>query len=479
VKAEATVVRKLESPDPAVPVGIGVAYDLTARGYVEEEYLLEGVATSFRPTSERSHDGRWTVEPAEEAPFTTRLVVRRPADPTQFSGTVVVEWLNVSYGADISYAWAAVPSDILRQGHAWVGVSAQKAGIDGGGIVEGAHLKKFSPDRYEPLQHPGDAWSFDIFTQAAKVMHPSNASGLLGPLKPTLLVAVGASQSAALLMTYINAVDPHARAFDGFLVLLLPGQGSELTGYQVGPTDDPAETARTQVGARIDRIRDDLRAPVLMLQSETDVALFGSGRADQLDNSRLRLWEVAGTAHADTYFLFCGPHDDGSLTSERMAELIKPTSEAFGIPTGSAINGGPQMHYVAHAALEHLVEWAAGGAPPPIADRLVLTADKTDFVRDRNGNALGGVRTPWVDVPTATFSGLGQTGDLFSFLFGTTTELDPDALHALYPGGRKDYLEQFRAALDRSIAAGFILATDREEITKLATATCRIPEVSP
>jgi hypothetical protein len=84
------------------------------------------------------------------------------------------------------------------------------------------------------------------------------------------------------------------------------------------------------------------------------------------------------------------------------------------------------------------------------------------------------VRTPWVDVPTAAFSGVGQTGDLFTSLFGATTELGPDALQALYPGGRTDYLEQFRAAVDRSIAEGFILAIDRDEITKLATTTCRM-----
>jgi hypothetical protein len=52
--------------------------------------------------------------------------------------------------------------------------------------------------------------------------------------------------------------------------------------------------------------------------------------------------------------------------------------------------------------------------------------------------------------------------------------LGPDALQALYPGGRTDYLEQFRAAVDRSIAEGFILAIDRDEITKLATTTCRM-----
>ena len=84
--------------------------------------------------------------------------------------------------------------------------------------------------------------------------------------------------------------------------------------------------------------------------------------------------------------------------------------------------------------------------------------------------ALGGVRTPWVDVPTGILSGFGQSGGGFAMLFGSTTLFDRARLGALYPGGSADYLLRFERALDAAIAAGFILAADRSEILALAAA---------
>jgi hypothetical protein len=81
------------------------------------------------------------------------------------------------------------------------------------------------------------------------------------------------------------------------------------------------------------------------------------------------------------------------------------------------------------------------------------------------------VRTPWVDVPVATTSGLGQTGEVFSILFGTTEPFDAATLARLYPGGRADYVERFAASLDQTIAAGFLLEADRAEMLAVAEAS--------
>jgi hypothetical protein len=89
---------------------------------------------------------------------------------------------------------------------------------------------------------------------------------------------------------------------------------------------------------------------------------------------------------------------------------------------------------------------------------------------DKLGNAKGGVRTPWVDAPTAVLSGLGQSGGTFGFLFGTTEPFDAARLQALYPGGKADYVANFAAALDGAITRGFILGDDRAEIMGLAAA---------
>ena len=221
------------------------AYDLGALGYVEEEFLLEGQASSYAVSGERTADGRWRANPAEEVPFVTRLVTRRPADAARFSGSVIVEWNNVSGGVDASPDWTLLHRELIRAGHAWMGVTAQKAGVDGGGYVEGPHLKKAFPERYAVLNHPGDAWSYDIFSQAGAALR--GPAGLLGPLTAKRLVAAGESQSAMRLVTYINAVDPLAMVYDGFLVhgRGATGAGFDAAGARARPSPgDPGEQIR-------------------------------------------------------------------------------------------------------------------------------------------------------------------------------------------------------------------------------------------
>jgi hypothetical protein len=198
--------------------------------------------------------------------------------------------------------------------------------------------------------------------------------------------------------------------------------------------------------------------------------LLGSGRANQSDSELLRNWEVAGAAHADTYLLFASGQDDGRLPAERLVFLMRATTDILMGKTESPVNSGPQHHYVACAALDHLGAWAAGEAKPPSAPRLDVTSDGRDARRDDLGIATGGIRTPWTDVPVAVLTGTGQRGELFAFLFGTTSELSDADLARLYPGGKPDYLAKFGASLRDTIEAGFLLADDRNEILALADA---------
>ena len=295
-------------------------------------------------------------------------MVRQPTDPLRFSGTVVVEWHNVSAGIDAAPDWGFFHRSLAAAGHAWVGVSAQKVGIDGGGFVESIHLKLLAPERYRDLEHPGDAWSFDIFTQVGRLLQLPSDENPLGGLAPTQILAAGESQSAACLVTYINAIDPHAQLFDGFFVHGRPASGVSIDGVFIPASQRLGmEATRVAISSKGERIRDDARVPVLVLQSETDVILLGGGLAEQPDSDRLRTWEMAGAAHADTYTVSAGRHDDGTLTAERMAELLRPTRNLMIGQTDTPINAGPQQHYVAQAALAHLARWAAGGEAPPSA----------------------------------------------------------------------------------------------------------------
>ena len=466
-------VRLLRGQGP-IPAG---SYDLGSVGYEEHEFLIEGVAQSYRLVGERGEDGRWTLEGDAQAPYVSRLIVRAPIDPERFSGTAIVEWNNVSGGVDAGPDWMFFHRYLIAHGHAWVGVTAQKAGIDGGGLVEGLHLKLLAPERYGALSHPGDRWSYDIFSQAGDLVRSPDADSPLGGLVPVRVIGVGESQSAAFLVTYINGVDAHAGVFDGFLVHGRPGFGAGLDGAfraaRPGDRVDVSEVTQSLRGR--DRIRDDARVPVMVLQSETDVVLLGGGEPAQPDGDRVRLWEVAGAAHAETYLLVAANEDDGRLPPERLAALLRPTDELIMGKTDSPINAGPQQHYIGQAALDHLIRWAGGGAPPPAAPRLALNDDREGFAVDGHGNARGGVRSPWVDVPTARLSGLGQGGAAFAFLFGRTDPFDPPTLAACYPGGRGEYLVRFASSLDQTIAAGFILPDDRDEILAVAGASSAIP----
>jgi hypothetical protein len=121
------------------------------------------------------------------------------------------------------------------------------------------------------------------------------------------------------------------------------------------------------------------------------------------------------------------------------------------------------------------LRWVATGEAPPKASRLqTVGSDKSGepprLVLDANGNAKGCIRIPWVDVPIARMSGLGNSGSIVTGLTGVTEPFDRATLDRLYPGGRNNYLQKFNRALDSAIISGFILPADKAEIEALAAA---------
>jgi hypothetical protein len=441
-------------------------FDLADLGYGVEEFFLSGSARSYRSAGPKGRDGRWSAKPHRQAAFRTRLVVVRPLDTARFNGVVVVEWLNVSAGADTAPEWGYTHRELIRSGYAWVGVSVQKAGIEGGGFMSfpGMEpLKKAAPDRYATLAHPGDAFGYDIFTQAARAVR-AETERLLGASGIRALIAAGESQSASRLTTYINAIAPLETVFDGFLV-------HSRFGGAPGLQDGFAPLALLDALKPV-HIRTDTQAPVLIFITETDLMMkrFGYLHARQPDHEKLRTWEVAGTAHADTYVMGASSMDSGSASAEALAGAMAPTRTLLGLELPQPINAAPQHHYVMMAALSALTGWATGGPPPPEAPRLELsTSTGSTLALDAVGNAMGGVRSPWMDAPAARLSGLAKPGSRISALFGSTEPLTAGVLDQLYPQGRDDYLGRFESSLSRAIDAGFILPADRTEIESLAS----------
>ena len=400
----------------------------------------------------------WDLEPGEEADYSTRVIVRRPEAAEDFSGTVVVEWLNVSSGADVPADYTYLAQEILRQGHAWVGVSAQVIGVEGGPVaveVPGAEerglgkgLKAIDPERYGDLSTPATPspttstprWRAPSATRASSTRSTASTS--------RRILAVGESQSAYALTSYINGVQPLTRAFDGFLVHSRGGGTLPLgePGAGVGMTD--------VIGGEAVTIRTDGEAPVMVVETEGDViGLLDYLPARQPDEERFRLWEVAGTAHADAF-------------------QVGSNEATLGCAT--PINRGQQV-FVLRAALRHLDTWAGGGDAPPEADRLEVDESGAEptFVADEVGNTEGGVRTPVVDAPVDRLSGAAAPdSSIVCILMGSTTPLDDAQLAELYPT-RDDYVAAYEAATDAAIEAGVALDDDRDEILAGAAARSR------
>jgi hypothetical protein len=85
-------------------------------------------------------------------------------------------------------------------------------------------------------------------------------------------------------------------------------------------------------------------------------------------------------------------------------------------------------------------------------------------LRDEHGNALGGVRSPDVDVPIKTLSGdppASNSGSFWCFLFGTTTPFTPDMLKSLYPT-HDDYVAKVMDSASKIREGGFILEPEAQ-----------------
>jgi hypothetical protein len=409
--------------------------DLAANGYVEQEFFAAGTATAFKADT-RPSDGKWTITPTTAAAYKTRILVRRPKDPAHFNGTVVVEWLNVTSG-ESDPDWIYLNPMLMRDGYAYVGVSAQELGVDGGKSLIGSltgsgGLVTKEPSRYGSLHHPGDQYAQDIFAQIGQALRGPHPTAL-GGLKAKHIVAAGESQSAIYLTTFADAIQPRTDTFDGIFLHSRFGFGASL-GTSLNSGGGPGDL----------RIRTDLKVPVFMAESQTDVMQFGYALAQQPNTDKIRTWEMAGTSHADQWQL-------GSLP----ASILGCTTP---------INTGP-MHGVVQAAFTAFDNWVVHGTQPPSPPPFRLAS--TDPVRlalDSHGNVIGGVRTPAVDVPVSTLSGSPPTGaPTVCQYFGSTVAFTPAQLAALY-GTQSNYIREYTRSLDKAVASGYILRADKASL---------------
>jgi hypothetical protein len=405
------------------------ADDLAAHGYVEEEYFISGTAESYAPVGTLGPDGLWTVAPAERAPFKTRVIVQRPREAARFNGTVICEWTNVSAGFEIS---SAVNQQFWKDGYAYAAISAQSMGLEGT-KERSLGLKAWDADRYGSLSIAGDSFSYDIFSQVARALGPKRARGGADPmdgLGVKRLFALGESQSAARLLSYVNAVHRIAGVFDAYMIVVAVGRSTEFDDFVYD-----ARRARTVQT----RVRTDQKVPVLIVNSETETPYFVASR--QPDSDWYRFWEVVGSTHAS------------AIGGGRRPDI----SQRDGVPNMAA--RWPKMvdlFPILEAAAVGLDRWLSGGAPLGSFDRIDVAGERPVIRTDAFGNALGGIRMPEILAPAATY--VTQTTDAA----GRLEPFDAATLKAIYRDDA-DYAARIRAAADWAVAAGLILPRRRDD----------------
>ena len=434
-----------------------VPYDLSKYGYVEQEFIVNGNANVY----DWAADGSLTVK-TPNAPYAARILVRRPANASKFSGAVVVEPLGAVRRFDWAIMYGYLNEHMMEHGDAWVGIT-MPAATDG--------LKKFNPTRYAALSfanpNPGETCPgakggpsameeglrWDLISQVGALLKSGAAGTPLGGFRTEALYM---TSQFADVVTYLDAIHSRARlangkpVYDGYL-LRNPGAPSRLSNCGAAPArNDPRS-----IVAKVD-------VPVIevVAQGEVDGSL-AQRRSDSDDaDNRFRRYEVAGASHIDRW-----AYDRGFPT-------FADQTASGGSPQGTpefplnakcdppfTFSTDTRLKYVYDATLVHLDQWARKGKPAPRAS-LIEVKDGA-VVLDQAGNGVGGVRSPWVDVPAATY--FTGTTPAACREFGHTVAFDKARMDSLY-GSEKNYESKFAKSVDELVKAGWYTESDGKKM---------------
>lgn len=411
----------------------GVGFDLSQFGYVEEERLVSGTATG--------------VEGGGPQPYTTRVILRRPVDPARFNGTVVMEWFNVSVNHDIDVTWMATFQEIVREGYAYMAVSAQPGRNA---------LPVFDPVRYAEVDHPGDEYADDIFQQVGQMLKSRRQGSRLLGRPAEVLIATGQSQSAERLHTYTKNTHDRSRVLDGFFI----DRGREANGtipFEAFPS-----------------------APTIFGLTENEA------QPDQSNYGPMaRVWQIAGSGHVDNWGDTYAIRNLERDTTGQQPPPWDPEKEGgwgeMGEGTGQCglVTGAPganqlPQRYAKAAALFQLNRWIRTGRPAdhhPLFQFEEVAELRPPMVRDADGNVVGGLRLPQIEVPVAAYH--GRCPDT---LQGYTRSFPDEDLFARYPTSG-DYRAKMVAATRRALAAEIVRPCDAVDIyRRVERAAVRWPE---
>jgi hypothetical protein len=351
-------------------------------------------------------------------PYTTRILVRRPEDAGRFSGIVVAEAMHASGN---SWMFFFTRTYMMRNGHISVEIAPQKAGTE-------ATIVASNKERYASISIPDAGQANDIIAQVGALLKSNAPASPLASLKVRRLFLMGTSQSAGTLRTYLTA---HASS-------RMPDGKPIFDGYL------PTSTAGMPI-VKVD-------VPLIQVATQTEVfrgAAEGSAyrRPDgDAPGDQFRLYEIAGM-----------PHNDSRENPTYSPDPCKMPVTRY--PVGAMMA----------MALHHVIQWADKGTVPPRAERIVV--ENGAIAMDAQGNARGGVRTTYVDVPVATYGvpnvadpKPGTRDDFYCGIGGYETALTPDRLRALHKD-QASYRAKVQQRLAELTKAGWFLPEYADQVT--------------
>jgi hypothetical protein len=366
--------------------------------------------------------------------YKTAVFVRRPEDVSRASGVVAVDPLHSLglWGMQALIGKWFVARDIVQ-----VGVAATSDSLDR--VLKGA-----IPNRYDSLSVPAtDDAPNEILAGVGALLH-SRPRALLSGARVKSVILGGWSQTSVMTRSFIGSPQAKAtidgkRVFDGFF----PGQAA------VG------SSGRSQV----QRVRD-IGLPVLELQGEREllvtISIYGSLGYRRSDSNTYRLYEVTGMSHVNNEPESPVSGFAGSVKCERPPGA-----------TGSAF----RQTDIWQMAFDNLVRWISKGVAPPRAPRIKLEADGKTVKRDEYGNALGGLRSVVVDVPTAGImpTSLAPGGVVMNpcAYVGYQLDLSDEQLRDLY-GTHAGYVRAVTKDTKKLVRERFLLPDDAAEIVAAA-----------
>jgi len=443
--------------------------DLAVYGYVEEEFFITGTGNVY----DWEEDGTLTVRHSG-LPYTTRIWIRRPADPERFSGSVIVEGGNRPMGSDTMVLWGHLFDYILNHGDIWVGATVFSQNIGALKIFDSRRYSQMSfpkplencgvppadnhnrPAQFFPDSENGVRW--DIISQVGALLKSNSQDGPLAGFDVEHVYFT--MQSGGDLPTYVAAIAPNARLsngeppYDGYLIKESGGPGALHRCAPALADDDPRRVIRNA------------GVPVIQVIGFNHVPGSVSGRRPDSDEpgDQYRRYEVGGATHVDKWLY---PYLINAETQVAGGLEVVTGDWLFTYVCNPVypLNDFPQL-YILTGAYANLDRWVREGVAPPRADRIELRNPGTaeaSFVLDVHGNPTGGLRTPYLDVPAATYHAGRTGGGRACRDAGYRVPFDYAKIEALY-GSFEGYYDKFAASIDQLVEDGWVLPSDGEKM---------------